>query len=59
MRTPSIITSADPTAGLENIRGQRNPSLLNLGGIIGMVVAKVVVIIPLYGWMISLWWKQR
>uniref|UniRef100_M0R4W2 Uncharacterized protein n=1 Tax=Rattus norvegicus TaxID=10116 RepID=M0R4W2_RAT len=59
MRTPSIITSADPTAGLEDIRGQRNPSLLNLGAMVGMVVAKVVVIIPLYGWMIFLWWKQR
>uniref|UniRef100_A0A8I5ZLA3 Immunoglobulin V-set domain-containing protein n=1 Tax=Rattus norvegicus TaxID=10116 RepID=A0A8I5ZLA3_RAT len=59
MRTPSIITSADPTAGLEDIRGQRNPSLLNLGAMVGMVVAKVVVIIPLYGWMIFLWWKKR
>ncbi|XP_032742935.1 paired immunoglobulin-like type 2 receptor beta [Rattus rattus] len=59
MRTPSIITSADPTAGLEDTRGQRNSSLLNLGAIIGMVMAKVVVIIPLYRWMIFLWWKQR
>nr|XP_038945962.1 paired immunoglobulin-like type 2 receptor beta-2 isoform X2 [Rattus norvegicus] len=40
-------------------RGQRNPSLLNLGAMVGMVMAKVVVIIPLYGWMIFLWWKQR
>eukprot|EP00073_Rattus_norvegicus_P051687 XP_017454071.1 PREDICTED: paired immunoglobulin-like type 2 receptor beta [Rattus norvegicus] len=48
-----------PTAGLEDKRGQRNPSLLNLGVMVGMVLAKVVVIIPLYGWMIFLWWKQR
>uniref|UniRef100_A0ABK0L5T1 Uncharacterized protein n=1 Tax=Rattus norvegicus TaxID=10116 RepID=A0ABK0L5T1_RAT len=59
MGSPSIIPSAVPTAGLEDKRGQRNPSLLNLGVMVGMVLAKVVVIIPLYGWMIFLWWKQR
>nr|XP_038945917.1 paired immunoglobulin-like type 2 receptor beta-2 isoform X11 [Rattus norvegicus] len=59
MASPSIIPSAVPTAGLENTRGQRNPSLLNLGAMVGMVMAKVVVIIPLYGWVIFLWWKQR
>ncbi|XP_063127839.1 paired immunoglobulin-like type 2 receptor beta-2 isoform X3 [Rattus norvegicus] len=59
MGSPSIIPSAVPTAGLEDKRDQRNPSLLNLGAMVGMVLAKVVVIIPLYGWMIFLWWKQR
>ncbi|XP_032742746.1 paired immunoglobulin-like type 2 receptor beta [Rattus rattus] len=59
MGSPSIIPSAVPTAGLEDTRGQRNPSLLNLGAMVGMVVSKVVVIIPLYGWVIFLWWKQR
>eukprot|EP00073_Rattus_norvegicus_P051717 XP_017454101.1 PREDICTED: paired immunoglobulin-like type 2 receptor beta isoform X1 [Rattus norvegicus] len=59
MGSPSIIPSAVPTAGLEDKRDQRNPSLLNLGAMVGMVLDKVVVIIPLYGWMIFLWWKQR
>ncbi|XP_038945954.1 paired immunoglobulin-like type 2 receptor beta-2 isoform X1 [Rattus norvegicus] len=59
MGSPSIIPSAVPTAGLEDKRDQRNPSLLSLGAMVGMVLAKVVVIIPLYGWMIFLWWKQR
>nr|XP_038945968.1 paired immunoglobulin-like type 2 receptor beta [Rattus norvegicus] len=57
--SPSIIPSAVPTTGLEDTRGQRTPSLLNLGAMVGMVVSKVVVIIPLYGWVIFLWWKQR
>ncbi|NP_001381321.1 paired immunoglobulin-like type 2 receptor beta-2 isoform X1 [Rattus norvegicus] len=57
--SPSIIPSAIPTAGLEDTRDQRNPSLLNLGVMVGMVMAKVVVIMPLCGWMIFLWWKQR
>ncbi|XP_063127843.1 paired immunoglobulin-like type 2 receptor beta-2 isoform X1 [Rattus norvegicus] len=57
--SPSIIPSAVPTAGLEDTRGQRNPSLLKLGAMVGMVMSKVVVIIPLYGWVIFLWWKQR
>nr|XP_038945940.1 paired immunoglobulin-like type 2 receptor beta isoform X2 [Rattus norvegicus] len=57
--SPSIIPSAVPTTGLEDTRGQRNPSLLNLGAMVGMVVSKVVVIIPLYGWVIFLWSKQR
>uniref|UniRef100_A0A8I5ZXB5 Uncharacterized protein n=1 Tax=Rattus norvegicus TaxID=10116 RepID=A0A8I5ZXB5_RAT len=59
MRSPSIIPSVVPTDDLEYTQGQRNPSLLNLGAMVGMVMAKVVVIIPLYGWMIFLWWKQR
>ncbi|XP_076779474.1 paired immunoglobulin-like type 2 receptor beta-2 [Arvicanthis niloticus] len=56
MRSPSIITSAVTTAGLEDTGGQRDPSLLILGV---MLSVKAVVIIPIYGWMIFLWWKQR
>ncbi|XP_006249130.1 paired immunoglobulin-like type 2 receptor beta-2 isoform X2 [Rattus norvegicus] len=59
VESPSIIPSAVPIAGLEDTRGQRTPSLLNLGAMVGMVVSKVVVIIPFYGWVIFLWWKQR
>ena len=59
MRSPSIITSAVTTAGLEDTGGQRNPSLLNLGAMVAMVIVKAVVIIPLYGFMIFLWWRQR
>ncbi|XP_052024610.1 paired immunoglobulin-like type 2 receptor beta isoform X2 [Apodemus sylvaticus] len=46
-------------AGLEDTGGQGNPSLLNLGAMVAMVVVKAVVIIPLYGLMIFLWWRQR
>ncbi|XP_052024625.1 paired immunoglobulin-like type 2 receptor beta [Apodemus sylvaticus] len=59
MRSPSTITSAVTTAGLEDTGGQGNPSLLNLGAMVAMVVVKAVVIIPLYGLMIFLWWRQR
>ncbi|XP_052024615.1 paired immunoglobulin-like type 2 receptor beta [Apodemus sylvaticus] len=59
MRSPSTVTSAVTTAGLEDTGGQGNPSLLNLGAMVTMVVAKAVVIIPLYGLMIFLWWRQR
>eukprot|EP00073_Rattus_norvegicus_P029307 XP_006249255.1 PREDICTED: paired immunoglobulin-like type 2 receptor beta isoform X1 [Rattus norvegicus] len=59
IESPSIIPFAVPSAGLEDTRDQRNPSLLNLGVMVGMVMAKVVVIMPLCGWMIFLWWKQR
>ncbi|XP_017454115.2 paired immunoglobulin-like type 2 receptor beta [Rattus norvegicus] len=57
--SPSIIPSVVPIAGLEDTRGKRTPSLLNLGAMVRMVVSKVVVIIALYGWVIFLWWKQR
>nr|XP_034345749.1 paired immunoglobulin-like type 2 receptor beta-2 [Arvicanthis niloticus] len=56
MGSPSIITSAVTTAGLEDTGGQRDPSLLILGV---MVSVKAVAMIPIYGWMIFLWWKQR
>ena len=59
MRSPSTITSAVTTAGLEDTGGQGNPSLLNLGAMVAMVIVKAVVIIPLYGLMIFLWWRQR
>lgn len=59
MKSPCIIPSTVITAGLEDREGQRNPSLLKLGAIIGKVLTKVVVIIPVYGWMIFLWWNQR
>ncbi|EDL82707.1 rCG20054, partial [Rattus norvegicus] len=52
IESPSIIPFAVPSAGLEDTRDQRNPSLLNLGVMVGMVMAKVVVIMPLCGWMI-------
>ncbi|XP_076779470.1 paired immunoglobulin-like type 2 receptor beta-2 isoform X2 [Arvicanthis niloticus] len=56
MRSPSIFTSAVTTAGLEDTGGQRDPSLLILGV---MLSVKAVAMIPIYGWMIFLWWKQR
>ncbi|XP_075831218.1 paired immunoglobulin-like type 2 receptor beta [Microtus pennsylvanicus] len=59
MQSPSIVTSAVTTAGLEDTEGQRNPSLVNLGAIIGVVVATAVLITPVYVMLIFLWWKQR
>ncbi|XP_028633679.1 paired immunoglobulin-like type 2 receptor beta-2 isoform X2 [Grammomys surdaster] len=59
MRSPSIITSAVTTAGLEDTGTQRDPSLMILGAMVTMVIAKAVAIIPVYGFMIFLWWKQR
>jgi hypothetical protein len=56
---PSIIISAVITACLEDTGGQRIPPLLILKSMVGMIiVAKAVVIILIYRWMISLWWKQ-
>ncbi|CAO2630289.1 Cytochrome P450 3A1, partial [Lemmus lemmus] len=45
-------------AGLENAEGQRNPSLVNLGATVGVVMAMVVLITPVYVMLIFLWWKQ-
>ncbi|KAK7795581.1 hypothetical protein U0070_024453 [Myodes glareolus] len=59
MQSPSIITSAVTTAGLENTESKRNPSLVNLGAIIGVVVATAVLITPVYVMLIFLWWKKR
>eukprot|EP00073_Rattus_norvegicus_P051727 XP_017454111.1 PREDICTED: paired immunoglobulin-like type 2 receptor beta isoform X1 [Rattus norvegicus] len=57
MRIPYIISSEVFTTGLEDTGGQMNHSLLNLVAIDGMVMAKVVVTFPIYGWMIFLLWK--
>ena len=59
MQSPSIVTSAVTTTGLEDTEGKRNPSLVNLGAIIGVVVATAVLIIPVYVMLIFLWWKKR
>ncbi|XP_041503980.1 paired immunoglobulin-like type 2 receptor beta [Microtus oregoni] len=59
MQSPSIVTSAVTTAGLEDTEGQRNPSLVNIGAIIGVVVATTVLITPVYVMLIFLWWKKR
>ncbi|XP_041505244.1 paired immunoglobulin-like type 2 receptor beta-2 [Microtus oregoni] len=59
MQSPSIITSAVTTAGLEDTEGQRNPSLVNIGATVGGVVATAVLITPVYVMLIFLWWKKR
>ncbi|KAK7795152.1 hypothetical protein U0070_015676, partial [Myodes glareolus] len=55
MQSPSIVTSAVTTAGLEGTEGQRNPSHVNLRA----TVAAAVFITPVYVLIIFLWWKQR
>ncbi|XP_028718438.2 paired immunoglobulin-like type 2 receptor beta, partial [Peromyscus leucopus] len=57
MQSPSIITSAVTTAGLEDTEDQRNPSLVNLGATVGVVVAMAVLITPVCVLMVFLWWK--
>ncbi|XP_036028181.1 paired immunoglobulin-like type 2 receptor beta-2 [Onychomys torridus] len=59
MQSPSILTSAVTTAGLEDTEGQRNPSLVNLGATVGVVLATAVLITPVCVLMIFLWGKQR
>ncbi|XP_075813103.1 paired immunoglobulin-like type 2 receptor beta-2 isoform X2 [Microtus pennsylvanicus] len=59
MQSPSIVTSAVTTAGLEDTEGQRNPSLVNLGAMVGVAVSTAVLITPVYVLMIFLWWKKR
>ncbi|KAL6091835.1 hypothetical protein STEG23_023272 [Scotinomys teguina] len=59
MQSPSIITSAVTTADLEDTEDLRNPSLVNLGATVGVVVATAVLIIPICVLMIFLWRKKR
>ncbi|XP_075831740.1 paired immunoglobulin-like type 2 receptor beta isoform X2 [Microtus pennsylvanicus] len=59
MQSPSIITSAVTTAGLEDTESQRNPSLVNIGATVGVVVATAVLITPVYVMLIFLWWQKR
>ncbi|XP_075831196.1 paired immunoglobulin-like type 2 receptor beta-2 isoform X3 [Microtus pennsylvanicus] len=59
MQSPSIVTSAVTTAGLEDTEGQRNPSLVNLGATVVVVVATAVLITPVCVMLIFLWWKKR
>ncbi|KAL6034944.1 hypothetical protein STEG23_008535 [Scotinomys teguina] len=58
-KSPSIITSAVTTAGLEDTEDMRNPSLVNLGATVWVVVATAVLITPVCVLMIFLWRKQR
>ncbi|XP_075831206.1 paired immunoglobulin-like type 2 receptor beta-2 [Microtus pennsylvanicus] len=58
-KSPSIVTSAVTTAGLEDTEGQRNPSFVNIGATIGVVVATAVLITPVCVMLIFLWWKTR
>ncbi|XP_075831767.1 paired immunoglobulin-like type 2 receptor beta-2 isoform X4 [Microtus pennsylvanicus] len=58
-KSPSTVTSAVTTAGLEDTEGQKNPSLVNIGAIFGVVVATAVLITPVYVMLIFLWWKKR
>uniref|UniRef100_A0A8C2N1A6 Paired immunoglobulin-like type 2 receptor beta n=1 Tax=Cricetulus griseus TaxID=10029 RepID=A0A8C2N1A6_CRIGR len=59
IQSPSIVTSAVTTVGLEDTEGQRNPSLVNLGGTVGVVVGTAVLITPVCVLMVVLCWKQR
>ncbi|CAH6778291.1 LOC108348155 [Phodopus roborovskii] len=59
MKTPSLVTSAVTTAGLEDTEGQSNPSLVNLAATVGVVVATAVLITPVCVLMIFLCWEQR
>ncbi|XP_049988916.1 paired immunoglobulin-like type 2 receptor beta isoform X2 [Alexandromys fortis] len=58
MQSPSIVTSAVTTAGLEDTEGQRNPSLVNLEATFGVMVTMAVLITPVYVMMIFLLYKQ-
>ncbi|XP_075813059.1 paired immunoglobulin-like type 2 receptor beta isoform X3 [Microtus pennsylvanicus] len=58
-KSPSIVTSAVTTAGLEDTEGQKNPSLVSLGATIGVVVATALLITPVYVMLIFLRWKKR
>ena len=44
---------------LEDTEDQRNPSLVSLGAMVGVVVATAVLITPVYVMLIFLWWKKR
>ncbi|XP_052610960.1 paired immunoglobulin-like type 2 receptor beta-2 [Peromyscus californicus insignis] len=58
MQSPSMITSAGSRAGLEDTEDQRNPSLVNLGATVGVVVTTTVLITPVCVLKAFLWWKQ-
>ncbi|KAK7796192.1 hypothetical protein U0070_019094, partial [Myodes glareolus] len=57
-RGTQLIISNVTTAVLEDTEGQRNPSLVNLGATIGVVVATAVLTTPIYVMLIYLWWKK-
>nr|XP_021506356.1 paired immunoglobulin-like type 2 receptor beta isoform X5 [Meriones unguiculatus] len=59
MRSPSTLPSAVTTAGIRDTEGQRNPSLVILRAMLGMVVAKAVLITAISVLLIFLWWKKR
>ncbi|XP_051061195.1 paired immunoglobulin-like type 2 receptor beta-2 [Phodopus roborovskii] len=59
MESPSLVTPAVATAGLEDTEGQSNPSLVNLAATVGVVVATAVLITPVCVLMIFLCWEQR
>ncbi|XP_052610956.1 paired immunoglobulin-like type 2 receptor beta [Peromyscus californicus insignis] len=59
MQSPSMITSAGSSAGLEDTEDQRNPSLVNLGATVGVVVTTTVLMTPVCVLKVFLWWKQR
>ncbi|XP_059105781.1 paired immunoglobulin-like type 2 receptor beta-2 [Peromyscus eremicus] len=59
MQSLSMVTSAVTTAGLEDTEGLRNPSLVNLGATVRVVLATAVLITPVFVLMVFLWWKQR
>ncbi|XP_060223917.1 paired immunoglobulin-like type 2 receptor beta-2 isoform X2 [Meriones unguiculatus] len=46
------------TAGSRDTEGQRNPSLVTLGAMVGMVVSKAVLIAPISVLLIFLWRKK-
>ncbi|KAL1764485.1 paired immunoglobulin-like type 2 receptor beta-2 [Sigmodon hispidus] len=58
-QSPSTVTSAVTTAGLEDTEHHGEPSLVNLGATVGVVVATAVLITPVYVLMIYLHWKKR
>ncbi|XP_036032154.1 paired immunoglobulin-like type 2 receptor beta, partial [Onychomys torridus] len=59
MQSPSIVTSAVTTAGLEDTEDQWHPSLVNLGAMVGVVMATAVLITPVYVLMIFLWREEK
>ncbi|XP_050019201.1 paired immunoglobulin-like type 2 receptor beta-2 [Alexandromys fortis] len=59
MQSSSIVTSAVTTAQLEDTEGQKNPSFVNMGAMVGVAVATAVLITPVCVLMIFLWWKKR
>ncbi|KAL1765231.1 paired immunoglobulin-like type 2 receptor beta-2 [Sigmodon hispidus] len=58
MQSPFVVSSAVTTAELEDTEHEQ-PSHVNLGATVGVVVATAVLITPVYVLMIYLWWKKR